>query len=157
MEDLNEEEKALFYYTSLENLFYSANATQKDHEEKSKSRAILERLEPLISAVDQYSAALDVYSNTYSLAIAPLWGSIRVLLHVCLPFMPHLCRSGFLISCHTYTIILRLRSLLGSISKISSICSQELEMSFQDVESINHCFQVMSIYYTKFRWRTWTS
>jgi len=133
MEDLNEEEKALFCYASLENLFYSASAAQKDHEEKSKSWAIFGRLEPLISAVDQYSSALDVYSNTYSLAMAPLSGSIRVLLHVCLPFMSHSCRSWFLISCHTYTVILRLQSLLESTSKSSSICSRELEMSFQDV------------------------
>ena len=82
MEDLNEEEKKIFANASLENLFYSASAAQKEHEEMSKSRAISARLEPFVTAIDQYATALDVYSNTYSLATGPLWGSIRVLLHV---------------------------------------------------------------------------
>ncbi|KAI9769861.1 MAG: hypothetical protein M1839_003580 [Geoglossum umbratile] len=82
MEDLDEGEKTTFATASLENLFYSASAAQKDHEKKSISRAISQRLEPFVSAIDQYGAALEVYTTTYSLAMAPLWGSIRVLLHV---------------------------------------------------------------------------
>jgi hypothetical protein len=82
MEDLNEEEKRLFANASLENLFYSASAAQKEHEQRSKSRAFSAALEPFVTAIDQYASALDVYSNTYSIAMSPLWGSIRVLLHV---------------------------------------------------------------------------
>src|SRR2546429_465897 len=85
MEDLSEEEKKLFGNASLENLFHSASVAQKEHEEKSKSRALYTRLEPFIAAIDQYAAALDVYSNSCSLIMSPLWGSIRVLLHVKLP------------------------------------------------------------------------
>ena len=82
MEDLNEEEKKIFATASLENLLYNASAAQKEHEEKSISRTISQRLEPFVAAIDQYGTALDVFTNTYSLAMAPLWGSIRVLLHV---------------------------------------------------------------------------
>jgi hypothetical protein len=82
MEDLSEDEKKVFATASLENLFYTASAAQKNHEEKSKSREISRKLEPLVAAIDQYGAALDLYTNTYSLAMAPLWGSIRALLHV---------------------------------------------------------------------------
>jgi len=82
MEDLDEEEKKLFETASLGNLFRSASAAQKHHEEQSKARAMSRKLEPFVSAICQYGEALDVYSNTYSLAMAPLWGSIRVLLHV---------------------------------------------------------------------------
>ena len=82
MEDLNEEEKKSFTTASLENLFYSASTAQKEHGEKSISRTISQRLEPFVATIDQYGVALDVYTNTYPLAIAPLWGSIRVLLHV---------------------------------------------------------------------------
>ncbi len=71
-----------FATASLENLFYSASTAQKEHEEKSISRTISQRLEPFVAAIDQYGVARDVYTNTYSLAMAPLWGSIRVLLHV---------------------------------------------------------------------------
>jgi len=82
MEDLNEEEKKIFATASLENLFYNASAAQKEHEEKSISRTISQRLEPFVAAIDQYGTVLDVFTNTYSLSMAPLWGSIRLLLHV---------------------------------------------------------------------------
>ncbi len=82
MVDLDEEEQKIFTTASLENLFYSANMAQKDYEDQSKAWAISRKLEPLVSAIDQYGQALNVYSNTFSLAMAPLWGSIRVLLHV---------------------------------------------------------------------------
>ncbi|KAH0556319.1 hypothetical protein GP486_005756, partial [Trichoglossum hirsutum] len=60
MEDLSEEEKKIFANASLENLFYSASAAQKRHEEISKSRTISARLEPFVSAIDQYAIALDI-------------------------------------------------------------------------------------------------
>lgn len=82
MEDLDEDKKKIFATASLENLFYSASVAQKDHEAESTLRAISSKLEPFVTAIDQYGSALDVISNTYSLAMAPLWGSIRVLLHV---------------------------------------------------------------------------
>jgi hypothetical protein len=72
IEDLNKEEKKIFANTSLENLFYSASTAQKQHEEMSKSRAIFARLEPFVTAIDQYTTALDIYSSTYSLAMGPL-------------------------------------------------------------------------------------
>jgi hypothetical protein len=82
MKDLNEEERRLFETASLGNLLDSASAAQKDHEEHSKSRAVSRRLEPFVSAISQFRQALDVYANTYALIIAPIWGSVRVLLHV---------------------------------------------------------------------------
>jgi hypothetical protein len=90
MMDLDEEEQKIFATASLENLFHSASLAQRDHEEQSRARAISKKLGPLVSAIGQYGEALDVYSNTFSLAMAPLWGSIRVLLHVgshCSPFI----------------------------------------------------------------------
>lgn len=82
VEDLSPEEEELFEKSTLDNLLKSAVAAQKEHEENSHSRHISKKLEPFISAIDQYGRALDAYSNTYSIAMAPLWGSIRVLLHV---------------------------------------------------------------------------
>lgn len=93
MEDLDEDEKKIFATASLENLFYTASAAQKEHETESRSRAISSKLEPFVAAIDQYGSALDVISNTYSLAMAPLWGSIRVLLHVSLHFLGNHTRT----------------------------------------------------------------
>lgn len=80
--DLSTEEQKLFESATLGNLLDGTIAAQKEHEEKSRLRHVSKKLEPLVSAVSQYGTALDVYTNTYSIAMAPLWGSIRVLLHV---------------------------------------------------------------------------
>lgn len=82
IKDLDKGEQKIFETASLENLFSSAITAQKDYEEQSKAQAISKKLGPFVDAISQYSEALDVYSNTYSIAMAPLWGSIRVLLHV---------------------------------------------------------------------------
>ena len=42
----------------------------------------MEKLQPFVAAIQQYGEAIDLYSSTYSLALGPIWGSIRVLLHV---------------------------------------------------------------------------
>ncbi|KAI9861085.1 MAG: hypothetical protein M1813_005514 [Trichoglossum hirsutum] len=60
VEDLDEEEKMLFVTASLDNLFHSANAAQRDHEEKSRSRAISKKLEPFVASIDQFGVALDI-------------------------------------------------------------------------------------------------
>ena len=82
MKDLSNEEQKLFETATLENLLDSTTAAQREHEEKSHSRHVSRKLKPLVNAVLQYGTALDIYANTYSIAMAPLWGSIRVLLHV---------------------------------------------------------------------------
>ena len=85
MRDLNEEEQIIFETASLENLLDSVSAAQKNHEEESKCRAISRKMGPFVNAICQFGEALDVYSNTYAIAMAPLWGSVRVLLHVVPP------------------------------------------------------------------------
>ena len=82
MKDLSTQEQKLFESSTLETLLDSTVVAQKEHEEKSHLRQVSKKLEPFLSAIDQYSHALDVYTNIYPIAIAPIWGSIRVLLHV---------------------------------------------------------------------------
>ena len=82
MEDLTHEEQQLYLQASPEIIFYDASAAEKSHDASSTSRGLMNKLQPFISAIEQYSQALDVYSNAYPLALSPLWGSIRVLLLV---------------------------------------------------------------------------
>lgn len=82
VEDLTDEEKHLYYQATPETLFYDASAAQKKYTAGSTTFAIIEKLQPLRQAIDQYGQALDVYSNAYPLVLSPLWGSIRVVLHV---------------------------------------------------------------------------
>ena len=72
----------MFNKASIEEILYDASAAEKRHGASSKSRALSRKLEPLVSAIDQYGQALDVYANACPLALSPLWGSIRVVLHV---------------------------------------------------------------------------
>lgn len=82
MKELSAEEQALFKTATLDNLLTSTDTAQKKHKDESKSRYLLKKLQPLVDAIEQYGKILDVFANTYPLAMAPLWGSIRVLLHV---------------------------------------------------------------------------
>lgn len=46
------------------------------------SRKFANKLKPFVAGIEQYGGALDVLSNTNSLILCPLWGGIRVILHV---------------------------------------------------------------------------
>lgn len=83
LEDLSDDEKALFENATIENIFYSASAAQKRHEADSKTRLAARKLKPFVAALEQYGKALDIYANASSTIMCPLWGSIRVLLQVC--------------------------------------------------------------------------
>jgi hypothetical protein len=82
LEDLTDTERAMFKEASIEAILYDASAAEKKHGVSSKTRALSKKLEPLVSAIDQYREAMDVYVNAYPLALSPLWGSIRVVLYV---------------------------------------------------------------------------
>lgn len=76
-EDLSDDEKQLFLNASLESTFYSASAAKKSHKCNVASQ-----LQTFAAEIEQYGAALDVYANSWSLILCPLWGSVRVVLHV---------------------------------------------------------------------------
>ena len=80
--DLSEEEQRTFFKASPESLLDDAVAAERSHAERSTTRNIMEKLQPFVAAVEQYGTAIDVYSNTYSLALGPIWGSMKVLLRV---------------------------------------------------------------------------
>lgn len=77
IEDLSEKEKQLFLNASLETIFYSASVAKKSHRPDVASQ-----LQTFVAAIEQYGKALDVYANSSSLILCPLWGSVRVVLHV---------------------------------------------------------------------------
>lgn len=81
IEDLDETERLVFAEASLENIFYSASAAQKAHQESSRSLYLASKLDSLLAGIDQYGKAMDVLSQA-SPFICPLWGALRVLIHV---------------------------------------------------------------------------
>ena len=82
IEDLTEDEKRVYFQATPETIFYDASAAEKVNVSTSKSRSALKKLQPLVEAIEQYGKALDVYANTYPLVMSPLWGSLRIVLHV---------------------------------------------------------------------------
>lgn len=80
LEGLDDEEKAIFNEATLENIFYRASNAERDDREASKAWSVVRRMNPLISAVEDYGKALDAYANIASLYLAPICGSIRVVL-----------------------------------------------------------------------------
>ncbi|KAL8992330.1 MAG: hypothetical protein Q9169_007181 [Polycauliona sp. 2 TL-2023] len=81
-EDFSKKEKALFENASPESVLYGASAAEKIHASSSSSVRFADKLRPLIAAIEQYGKALDIYANAYPLVLSPLWGSIRVVLHL---------------------------------------------------------------------------
>lgn len=82
IEGFDNEEAAIYQDASLETIFYDASAAEKRHGATSMTRRYVGKLQPLVDAIDQYGKALDVYANTYSLVMCPLWGSVRVVLYL---------------------------------------------------------------------------
>ncbi|KAF1953763.1 hypothetical protein CC80DRAFT_419155 [Byssothecium circinans] len=82
LEGLTTEEASRFTSATLENLFYDASSAQKKHTGGSRSWIMQERLASLADGLEDYGKALDVYSNASSLILCPIWGSLRVVLHI---------------------------------------------------------------------------
>jgi hypothetical protein len=85
LQDLSDIDRNRFEGATLENVFYDASVSQKKHAADSKSWIVQEKLTSLVEGIDDYGKALDIYSNAYPLVLCPLWGSIRVVLHVSCP------------------------------------------------------------------------
>lgn len=82
LEGLSPQEIQRFKDATPENLFYDASAVQKRHADNSKTWLFQERLSSLTDAINDYGKALDVYANANGLILSPIWGSVRVVLHV---------------------------------------------------------------------------
>lgn len=78
----------IFFQASPETILYDASAAEKIHRGKSMTRGVVTKLQPFVEAIEQYGHALDVYSNIHSLVMGPLWGSVRIVLHVCVLSTP---------------------------------------------------------------------
>jgi hypothetical protein len=82
LEGLSQEDVSRFEAANIENIFYSTEVAQRKHATESKIWPLQQRMSSLVDAIDDYGKALDVYVNTNGLILSPIWGSIRVVLHV---------------------------------------------------------------------------
>jgi hypothetical protein len=66
----------------VENLLEEIQVVEKAHKTKSLSRKTSAAIKPFIAGIEQYAAAFDVISNISPMILSPLWGGIRIVLHV---------------------------------------------------------------------------
>jgi hypothetical protein len=79
---LTADEKKLYSATTLSVQLLDDFKTFDEQHAKRKGRRFAKQIEPFITAVEGYATAIDVLSNTSSDILCPIWGSIRVVLHV---------------------------------------------------------------------------
>ncbi|KUJ07177.1 uncharacterized protein LY89DRAFT_370709 [Mollisia scopiformis] len=80
IDDLEPSERQLYDNATLENIYYSTSNTVRSDGENSKTRNVIRKLGPLVSAIQSYGTAMDAFSQIAPLYLSPIWGSIRVLL-----------------------------------------------------------------------------
>ncbi|KAE8442960.1 hypothetical protein EG329_002498 [Mollisiaceae sp. DMI_Dod_QoI] len=80
LEDLDPAERQLYDNATLENIYYATSNANRNDAESSKARAIIQKLQPLVSAIQSYGAAMDTFAQIAPLYLSPIWGCIRVLL-----------------------------------------------------------------------------
>lgn len=80
---LRPDEKLLLGAANLsEALLQDAVELDQKYRGKSNSRKAAQKLRSLVDGINQYGAALDVISNSSSLVLCPVWGSMRIILHL---------------------------------------------------------------------------
>ena len=80
LNELDPTERDIFNNATIENLFYTTSNANRADAERSRIRSISQKLGPLVSAIESYGKALDVFSQIAPLYLSPIWGSIRVVL-----------------------------------------------------------------------------
>lgn len=81
-ESLSDDERALFQVTKVATeLVSEVTEADRRHMDKSELRARAEKALPFIAGIEQYGKCMDVFANS-SDVLSPIWGGIRVILHV---------------------------------------------------------------------------
>ena len=146
--EMTDEEKRLFETASLDTIYESLDLSQKSHEKISKSRAFVTKLKPFLDALERYGKAFDVYTNAAPIILCPLWGSIRVLLIVCLS-LSYSLESDKGAEKYSYALN-RLRTSSTSTTRSWSTCWQESGMSFPPSQRMKGYLQITLDYWTRY-------
>jgi hypothetical protein len=99
LEGLSESERSMFGSATMENLFYQSSGTFERYKVDSKLWKFQVKIQPLLDAVEEYGSAMDVYANASSMILCPIWGSLRVVIHVSADAragytLPNFCSAG---------------------------------------------------------------
>jgi hypothetical protein len=68
---------------TAEDVLGEVRKAEENHRSKSSTRRYTKKIEPFLKGVEQYGKAIDVFVNVYPEALSVIWGSARLILHVC--------------------------------------------------------------------------
>lgn len=89
---LNQNERELFRNSTADDILAQVQHAERVHAKSSKTRKLVQKIQPLLAAIEQYGKALDVISSSSSSVLCPLWGSLRILLQVNNPISSNMKR-----------------------------------------------------------------
>lgn len=78
---LDETDRQILETSTAENFLSKADIL-KERLGSSNMEWTVRKLKPLVDKLEQYGCAFDAIAGTFPLALAPIWGSIRILLQV---------------------------------------------------------------------------
>ena len=145
VQDLSDEEQQTFFRASPESIVDDASNAESNHGMKSTTRSVIEKLQPLVAAIEQYGHAVDVYSSTYPLALGPIWGSIKVLLHA---------STQNLLDYPKMLTLMSIRSHVNLANTLTSLltCLRELAMSYRAFELMRDSFRITIVLFKHSQW-----
>jgi hypothetical protein len=79
-EKLEPEERVLFNEATIQNLYYVTSNAERADRINSKTRNAISAIQPLVDRIEEYGKAMDTYANMAPNLLAPIWGSLRVVL-----------------------------------------------------------------------------
>jgi hypothetical protein len=84
-DSLTADEQHLYTATTQSSqLLDDVKALEQEDAKKGKVRRLSSKIEPFIAGVEGYASAMDAISNAQSAFLSPIWGSVRIVIHVSL-------------------------------------------------------------------------
>lgn len=130
LDGLPDDQKTLFENATVENIFYTSSVAFSQAERSSKTRKVQKKLQPFIAVVEDYGKAMDVLTNSASLYLSPIWGSMRVVLQV------RLCLSVSTLVTHTLTLH---RSACAVLRQILRQAATDVRAHWRCPSSLQRC------------------
>jgi len=62
------------------NLYNDTASTERDDRLSSKTRRAISAIQPLVDKIEEYGKAMDAFANIAPNFLAPIWGSLRVVM-----------------------------------------------------------------------------
>ena len=79
---LSDEDRQLFEFTTADDARLAVKDAQTLYDKEHKHRKVWRCINAIVAGVETYAMAMDVFVNTSPLFLAPIWGTVRILMQV---------------------------------------------------------------------------